>query len=69
MDEVFAKICEDFGKGRIDILINNAGVSSMGAYPELTEKEWELYPANVRIMNTANATAAISEAVRLAAFR
>lgn len=41
MDEVFAKICEDFGKGRIDILINNAGVSSMGKYPELTEKEWD----------------------------
>lgn len=39
MKEVFEKISQDFG--RIDILINNAGVSSMGKYENLTEKEWD----------------------------
>ncbi len=41
MDQVFEQINGDFGKGRIDILINNAGVSSMAPYPDLTEKEWD----------------------------
>ena len=41
MDQVFAQINDDFGKGQIDILINNAGVSSIAPYPELTEKEWD----------------------------
>lgn len=39
MKAVFEEIHQDFGK--IDILINNAGVSSMGHYEDLTEKEWD----------------------------
>ena len=38
--EVVEKIIEDFGV--VDVLVNNAGVSTMNWFWELTEEEWEL---------------------------
>ena len=37
--EVFQKVFETYG--RLDILCNNAGVSSMASLEDLTEKEWD----------------------------
>ena len=39
VEETVKKILEDFGK--IDVLVNNAGVSTMNWFWELTEEEWD----------------------------
>ena len=41
MDAVFRQVNDDFGKGQIDILINNAGVSNIAKYEDMTEKDWD----------------------------
>lgn len=54
--EVVSNIVKDFG--RIDILINNAGITKDGALKRMTEEQWDLV-INVNLKSVFNFTKAV----------
>ncbi len=57
VEEVVGKIIEDFGK--IDILINNAGITRDGLLMRMSEEDWDLV-LNINLKGTFNCTKAVS---------